>query len=266
MTAEQDGKRRDGLPEVHVCSHHDPTHAVAWFDHDCRCSELWSHTDEKHVEQDGFDLAKVSEPQVLRSLPVDICTACIRGAGGECHTPGCMFWTCSAPTPEQAQRFQQQATTGRAGRSMAERQRDGARARADVLERQAEDFYARLIEVLNPDDDELEPSEVVDLVRDLTALALDLQGKVARVEALALMFREHAAKKEPVYGPQKAHLPWVAAKIDEALADPTPAARCPQQTPFVALSEPTCTRPEGHEGAHLFTSYDGKTPLEMMPK
>ncbi len=110
----------------------------------------------------------MSEPQVLTALPVDVCTACIGGAGGECHTPGCMFWTCPAPTPEQAQRFQQQAITGRIGnsRTMAERQRDGARARADCLEQQAEDFYRRLCEVLDPDEDELEPQEVVDLVTD----------------------------------------------------------------------------------------------------
>lgn len=94
----------------------------------------------------------------------------------------------------------------------------------------------------------------------LAALALDLQGKVARVEAART---PHTVqwKDSGIWG-----YAYSPSEIDAALADPTPAARCPQQTPFEALSEPTCTRPEGHEGAHLFTSYDGKTPLEMMPK
>lgn len=133
----------------------------------------------------------------------------------------------------------------------------------------------------------------------LAALALDLQGKVARVEAALgapvppgheVVKRVRAALRPAgvVPGAEKAvvsdggdgGLPGKAEpKPDHAAttsakstARPSlssaerPATRCPQQTPFEALSEPTCTRPEGHVGAHLFTSYDGKTPLEMMPK
>ena len=28
---------------------------------------------------------------------VAICSPCLDGEGGECHTPGCLFWMCSAP-------------------------------------------------------------------------------------------------------------------------------------------------------------------------
>lgn len=33
----------------------------------------------------------------LRGCHVAICTPCLDGAGGECHTPGCLFWICAAP-------------------------------------------------------------------------------------------------------------------------------------------------------------------------
>lgn len=33
----------------------------------------------------------------LQGCHVAICTSCLDGAGGECHTPGCLFWMCSAP-------------------------------------------------------------------------------------------------------------------------------------------------------------------------
>lgn len=33
----------------------------------------------------------------LLGCHVAICTPCLDGAGGECHTPGCLFWMCSAP-------------------------------------------------------------------------------------------------------------------------------------------------------------------------
>ena len=34
-----------------------------------------------------------------------ICALCLAGRGGECHTPGCAFWCCPAPTDEQAERL-----------------------------------------------------------------------------------------------------------------------------------------------------------------
>jgi hypothetical protein len=33
----------------------------------------------------------------LQGCHVAICTPCLDGAGGECHTPGCLFWMVSAP-------------------------------------------------------------------------------------------------------------------------------------------------------------------------
>jgi hypothetical protein len=91
------------------------------------------------------------------------------------------------------------------------------------------------------------------------ALALDLQGKVARVEENRVEELSEAwdegKRASGTDNPYRlglcSHGRTDPAWCDDCLADPTPAARCPQQTPFAALSEPTCTRPEGHEGAHL---------------
>lgn len=30
-------------PHEHQCSHHDPTHRVAWTSHPCTCPARWSH-------------------------------------------------------------------------------------------------------------------------------------------------------------------------------------------------------------------------------
>lgn len=38
--------------------------------------------------RDGFHLIPVS---------LTVCAACLAGAGGECHTPGCAFWMNRAP-------------------------------------------------------------------------------------------------------------------------------------------------------------------------
>jgi hypothetical protein len=34
---------------------------------------------------------------MLNRAVVIICDACLRGDGGECHTPGCVFWMSRAP-------------------------------------------------------------------------------------------------------------------------------------------------------------------------
>jgi hypothetical protein len=39
---------------------------------------------------------------------------------------------------------------------------------------------------------------------------------------------------------------------------------CPQPSPLLMLTEPTCKRESGHEPPHRFTSLDGKTDLEQM--
>lgn len=38
----------------------------------------------------------MSEPTLVRVTLV-LCTDCLRGAGGECHTPGCALWMNRAP-------------------------------------------------------------------------------------------------------------------------------------------------------------------------
>lgn len=33
----------------------------------------------------------------LARVTLDVCQACLKGEGGECHTPGCAFWMSTAP-------------------------------------------------------------------------------------------------------------------------------------------------------------------------
>lgn len=42
-----------------------------------------------------------SEP-VLHHVEVSVCQMCLDGVGGECHTPGCVFWMNDAPNESQA--------------------------------------------------------------------------------------------------------------------------------------------------------------------
>lgn len=51
----------------------------------------------------------------LLSVTLTICRRCYDGAGGECHTPGCCFWVCPAPDPEQAERIRNGAVVAPAG-------------------------------------------------------------------------------------------------------------------------------------------------------
>jgi hypothetical protein len=37
------------------------------------------------------------EDGVVKRVLLHICGACLRGKGGECHTPGCAFWMNRAP-------------------------------------------------------------------------------------------------------------------------------------------------------------------------
>lgn len=48
----------------------------------------------------------------LKTFPVTICELCLDGKGGECHTPGCVFWCCPAPSPEQSLRLLYACTEG----------------------------------------------------------------------------------------------------------------------------------------------------------
>jgi hypothetical protein len=41
----------------------------------------------------------------LASVVLQVCKPCLNGAEGECHSPGCAFWCCPAPTAEQAERI-----------------------------------------------------------------------------------------------------------------------------------------------------------------
>lgn len=36
------------------------------------------------------------EPR-LRRVVLTLCSLCLKGAGGECHTPGCILWLNRAP-------------------------------------------------------------------------------------------------------------------------------------------------------------------------
>jgi hypothetical protein len=42
---------------------------------------------------------------VLYEVPLTVCWACLSGEEGECHSPGCAFFICPAPTAEQAERL-----------------------------------------------------------------------------------------------------------------------------------------------------------------
>ncbi len=68
--------------------------------------------------------------------------------------------------------------------NLAERQRDGARARADLLDQQAENFHNQLCEVLDPDEDELEPGDVLDLMVEMRRERDKVQAMVRAVEKL----------------------------------------------------------------------------------
>lgn len=39
----------------------------------------------------------VSRPIRLERVTLVMCSACLDGEGGECHTPGCAFWINRAP-------------------------------------------------------------------------------------------------------------------------------------------------------------------------
>jgi hypothetical protein len=41
-----------------------------------------------------------SQPLALARVTLVLCTACLHGFGGECHTPGCAMWMSTAPDVE----------------------------------------------------------------------------------------------------------------------------------------------------------------------
>lgn len=90
----------------------------------------------------------------------------------------------------------------------------------------------------------------------LAALALDLQGKVARIWSEGY----DAGGDDEVYRRRYGHTK------NPYLADPTPAALCPKVSPLEALTDRTCKEPAGHAGPCLFAGHDGRTDLEVMPK
>ncbi|KKK96708.1 hypothetical protein LCGC14_2660050 [marine sediment metagenome] len=42
-------------------------------------------------------VAKPDEPRLCLVSGIYMCEACLDGAGGECHTPGCILWINRAP-------------------------------------------------------------------------------------------------------------------------------------------------------------------------
>lgn len=46
-----------------------------------------------------------SEDIQLVAIRVTVCSLCLSGVGGECHTPCCLFWMCPAPDEEQVVRL-----------------------------------------------------------------------------------------------------------------------------------------------------------------
>jgi hypothetical protein len=73
----------------------------------------------------------------------------------------------------------------------------------------------------------------------------------------------HVRYAEGCGDPENAITLWSFAEAHAAYLD---AVTCPQRTPFVAYTTPTCNRARGHDGPHRFWSKDGRTPLEQMPK
>lgn len=47
------------------------------------------------------------EPELERVTAM-ICNLCLDGKGGECHTPGCVFWMADAPTHVLRERLEDQ--------------------------------------------------------------------------------------------------------------------------------------------------------------
>lgn len=41
-----------------------------------------------------------------------VCEACLMGEPSECHTPGCVFWMCSAINQEQGERLRNALANG----------------------------------------------------------------------------------------------------------------------------------------------------------
>lgn len=96
-----------------------------------------------------------------------------------------------------------------------------------------------------------------------------LLSKVARVEVQRDEARARAVMLRNIVDKTDEALQWLP--YDDCLIrydnnEPTTTARCNQQTPFNAYTEQQCSKPLGHEGAHVFTSLNGRTPLEVMPK
>ena len=50
------------------------------------------------------DAVSEREPTIV-TMELRICTLCLDGKEGECHSPGCMFWMCPAISAEQAERL-----------------------------------------------------------------------------------------------------------------------------------------------------------------
>lgn len=50
----------------------------------------------KGSSTNGVDSATEGEPKVRRVI-VNLCELCLGGAGGECHTPGCVLWLNRGP-------------------------------------------------------------------------------------------------------------------------------------------------------------------------
>lgn len=45
----------------------------------------------------------------LTRIELQVCSQCLAGAGGECHSPGCSFWIWPGPTGEWLEWLQSRA-------------------------------------------------------------------------------------------------------------------------------------------------------------
>lgn len=50
-------------------------------------------------------MSEIHLDPALQDVTITICVLCLAGEGGECHSPGCLFWICPALDAEQAERI-----------------------------------------------------------------------------------------------------------------------------------------------------------------
>lgn len=73
-----------------------PTEAAIAFGHWRALQDLADNIHWGSVEQ-ALEANDGRPPLVLHRVTLTLCSLCLAGAGGECHTPGCALWLRRAP-------------------------------------------------------------------------------------------------------------------------------------------------------------------------